>query len=85
MSIRKISGGDSNLFFGFREATKIQEYVHSVFLHHVMLESYMDVGIVNSIEMLGLDELEDKIKLLCENLVLNKTEEAIDKILARTN
>ena len=58
----KISGGISNLSFGFRGVTKIRESIHSVFLHRAILESGMDVGIVNSNEMLGLDELEDDMK-----------------------
>merc|ERR1711957_84021 len=81
----KISGGISNLSFGFRGVTKIRESIHSVFLHHAILDSGMDVGIVNSNEMLGLDELEDDMKMLCENLVFNKREEATDEMLARTN
>ena len=42
--------------------TKIRQSIHSVFLHRVILESDMDEGIVNSNEMLGLDELEDDMK-----------------------
>ena len=45
----------------------------------------MDIFIVNSNEMLGLDEVEDDMKIIFENLVLNKTEEATDEILARSN
>ena len=58
----KISGGLSNLSFGFRGVTKIRESIHSVFLHRAILESGMDIGIVNSNEMLGLDEFEDDMK-----------------------
>ena len=80
----KISGGISNLSFGFRGVTKIRESIHSVFLHHAILDSGMDVGIVNSNEMLPLDELEDDINLACQNLVFNKTEEATDVMLELT-
>ena len=58
----KISGGISNLSFGFRGVTKIRESIHYVFLHRAILESGMDVGIVNSNEILGIDELEDDMK-----------------------
>ena len=44
----------------------------------------MDIFIVNSNEMLGLDEVEDDMKMTFENLVLNKTEEATNKMLARS-
>merc|ERR1712238_120556 len=80
----KISGGISNLSFGFRGVTKIRESIHPVFLRHAILESGMDVGIVNSKEMLPLDELEDDINLACQNLVFNKTEEATDVMLELT-
>ena len=48
----KISGGISNLSFGFRGVTKIRESIHCVFLHRAILESGMDVVIVNSNEIL---------------------------------
>jgi len=35
----KISGGISNLSFGFRGVMKIRESIHSVFLHHAILDS----------------------------------------------
>eukprot|EP00592_Proboscia_alata_P011914 CAMPEP_0194393036 /NCGR_PEP_ID=MMETSP0174-20130528/123069_1 /TAXON_ID=216777 /ORGANISM="Proboscia alata, Strain PI-D3" /LENGTH=967 /DNA_ID=CAMNT_0039188669 /DNA_START=248 /DNA_END=3151 /DNA_ORIENTATION=+ len=80
----KISGGISNLSFGFRGVMKIRESIHSVFLHHAILESGMDVGIVNAHEMIHLDDLEPDMKVLCENLVFNKTEDATDDMLERT-
>jgi len=80
----KISGGISNLSFGFRGVMKIRESIHSVFLQHAILESGMDVGIVNAHEMIAYDDLEDDMKLLCENLVFNKTPEATDDMLERT-
>merc|ERR1719252_509036 len=47
----KISGGVSNLSFGFRGVNKIRESIHAIFLHEAILESGMDVGIVNAKEM----------------------------------
>merc|ERR1719491_1140419 len=81
----KISGGISNLSFGFRGVTKIRESIHSVFLHHAILDHGMDVGIVNSHELLALDELEEDMQQVCYDLVFNRTEEATDDMLARTN
>ena len=80
----KISGGISNLSFGFRGVMKIRESIHSVFLHQAILESGMDVGIVNPHEMLALSEVEPDIKLACENLVFNKTPDATDVMLELT-
>ena len=42
--------------------TKIRESIYSVFLHRAIFESGVDVGNVNSNEMLGLDEFEDDMK-----------------------
>ncbi|CAB9516741.1 Probable methionine synthase [Seminavis robusta] len=81
----KISGGISNLSFGFRGVTKIRESIHAVFLHNAILESGMDVGIVNAKEMLAVDDLEEDMRLICENLVFNKSEDATDEMLTRTN
>ena len=80
----KISGGISNLSFGFRGVMKIRESIHSVFLHHAILDSGMDVGIVNAKEMLALSELDPEIKEGCYNLVFNRTEDATDKMLDLT-
>ena len=85
MSIYKISGSILNLSFGLRGVTKIQESIYSIFLHHAILESGMNVCILNSNSILGLDELEDDMKTFCEKLVINKTEEATEEILARSN
>ena len=80
----KISGGISNLSFGFRGVTKIRESIHSIFLHHAITESGMDVGIVNAKEMIALDKVDPDLKILCENLVFNKVPEATDDMLERT-
>ena len=71
----KISCGISNLSFGFRGVMKIRESIHSVFLNSAILDSGMDVGIVNAHEMIHIDELDDDMKVLCDNLVFNKTED----------
>jgi len=81
----KISGGISNLSFGFRGVTKIRESIHAVFLHHAIIESGMDVGIVNAHEMLAIDDLEEDMKFLCENLVFNRDEDATEDMLKRTS
>eukprot|EP00588_Corethron_pennatum_P005273 CAMPEP_0194300828 /NCGR_PEP_ID=MMETSP0169-20130528/61466_1 /TAXON_ID=218684 /ORGANISM="Corethron pennatum, Strain L29A3" /LENGTH=1546 /DNA_ID=CAMNT_0039051037 /DNA_START=401 /DNA_END=5038 /DNA_ORIENTATION=- len=81
----KISGGISNLSFGFRGVMKIRESIHAVFLHHAIMEGGMDMGIVNAHEMIGQDELEDDMKVICDNLVFNKIPEATEDMLDRTN
>ena len=80
----KISGGISNLSFGFRGVTKVRESIHAVFLDHAIKESGMDVGIVNAKELLSIEDLEPDMLQLCENLVFNLTPEATDDMLERT-
>jgi len=81
----KISGGISNLSFGFRGVNLIRESIHSVFLYHAIIESGMDVGIVNSHEMIHYDEVPADLLKLCEDLVFNKNPEATERMLERTN
>ena len=81
----KISGGISNLSFGFRGVQKIRESIHAIFLEHAILESGMDMGIVNAKELLAADEVEEDLRALCEDLVMNKSEEATELMLERTN
>uniref|UniRef100_A0A7S2W2U1 methionine synthase n=1 Tax=Mucochytrium quahogii TaxID=96639 RepID=A0A7S2W2U1_9STRA len=80
----KVSGGISNLSFGFRGVTKIRESIHATFLNHAILESGMDVGIVNSKELLSVKDLDPEMLELCEDLVLNRTEDATENMLQRT-
>jgi 5-methyltetrahydrofolate--homocysteine methyltransferase len=80
----KISGGISNLSFGFRGVTKIRESIHSVFLHHAITQSGMDVGIVNAHEMMALTEIEPELLDACNKLVFNTDEEATDIMLELT-
>ena len=80
----KISGGISNLSFGFRGVTKIRESIHAVFLHHAITESGMDVGIVNAKEMLMIGEVEPALRKAAEELVFNKNPEATENMLELT-
>merc|ERR1712157_629881 len=80
----KISGGISNLSFGFRGVMKIRESIHAVFLHHAILESGMDVGIVNAKEMMTYSEVETALLKAGENLVMNLTSDATEVMLDLT-
>ncbi|KAJ8598271.1 hypothetical protein CTAYLR_005991 [Chrysophaeum taylorii] len=80
----KISGGVSNLSFGFRGANIVRESIHAVFLHHACLESGMDMGIVNAKEMLGLTDLDEDMRDMCEDAVLNRTSEATEALTERS-
>jgi 5-methyltetrahydrofolate--homocysteine methyltransferase len=79
----KISGGVSNLSFGFRGVNVIREALHAVFLRKCCLEAGMDMGIVNSVEMLAESELEPELRQLCIDVVMNKGDEATEALLLR--
>merc|ERR1719428_2469359 len=80
----KISGGVSNLSFGFRGVNVIRESIHSVFLHHACLDYGMDMGIVNSAEMLSIDDLKPHLLKYSNDLVFNKNAEATERMLECT-
>ncbi|MGA1608899.1 MAG: homocysteine S-methyltransferase family protein, partial [Planctomycetota bacterium] len=80
----KISGGVSNLSFGFRGVNSIRESIHAVFLYHACVESGMDMGIVNSGEMLAMNEVPAQLRATCKNAVLNLTPDATEELLKAT-
>ena len=80
----KISGGVSNLSFGFRGVNVVRESIHAYFLHHACVSSGMDVGIVNAAEMLHPVEVPPQLREVCEDAVLNRRPDATDRLLAAT-
>jgi len=71
MPLTKISGGVSNVSFSFRGNDHVREAIHSVFLFHA-IKAGMDVGIVNAGQMVVYDEIEPKLRDLCEDVLLNR-------------
>jgi 5-methyltetrahydrofolate--homocysteine methyltransferase len=80
----KISGGVSNLSFGFRGVNVIRESIHAVFLHHAAARSGMDMGIVNAAEMLAPHEVPPQLRGVCEDAVLNRRDDATERLLQAT-
>ncbi len=81
----KISGGVSNLSFGFRGVDKVREGIHAVFLYHA-IQAGMDMGIVNAGLMEVYDDVDEDLRQLCEDVVLNRNQgetgmEATEKLL----
>ena len=70
-----ISGGVSNLSFSFRGLNKVREALHSVFLYHA-INAGMSMGIVNAGMICMYDEIEEHLRELCENVILNKSDDA---------
>jgi 5-methyltetrahydrofolate--homocysteine methyltransferase len=81
MPLTRISGGVSNMSFSFRGNEAVREAMHSVFLYYA-IKAGMDMGIVNAGQLVVYDEIEPRLKQLCEEVILNKNAEATDKLLA---
>ena len=81
MPLTRISGGVSNISFSFRGNEPVREAMHSVFLYYA-IKAGMDMGIVNAGQLVVYDEIEPKLRELCEDVILNRTPEATDKLLA---
>lgn len=79
----KVSGGISNLSFGFRGVNIIREAMHSVFLYHG-IKAGLDMGIVNAGMLQVYDEIPKDLLELVEDVVLNRNQpEATERLLER--
>jgi 5-methyltetrahydrofolate--homocysteine methyltransferase len=75
-----VSGGVSNLSFSFRGNEPVREAMHSVFLYHA-IHAGMDMGIVNAAQMAVYDDLDPELREACEDVVLNRREDAAERLL----
>ncbi|MCP4180047.1 MAG: methionine synthase [bacterium] len=75
-----ISGGVSNLSFSFRGNNSVREILHSVFLYYAV-KAGMDMGIVNSGQLVVYEEIPKDILKLAEDVVLNRADDATEKLL----
>jgi 5-methyltetrahydrofolate--homocysteine methyltransferase len=75
-----VSGGVSNLSFSFRGNEPVREAMHSVFLYHC-IKAGMDMGIVNAGQMAVYDDLDPELREACEDVVLNRREDAAERLL----
>ena len=76
----KVSGGVSNVSFSFRGNDPVREAIHTVFLYHA-IKAGMDMGIVNA-GMVGVyDDLEPVLRERVEDVILNRREDAAERLL----
>ncbi len=75
-----VSGGLSNLSFSFRGNEPVREAMHSVFLYHA-IKAGMDMGIVNAGQLAIYDDLPEELRVLSEDVVLNRRTDATDRML----
>ena len=76
----KVSGGVSNISFSFRGNNKVREAMHSAFLYHAIAAG-MDMGIVNAGMLEVYEEIEPQLKVLVEDVLLNRRADATERLV----
>jgi 5-methyltetrahydrofolate--homocysteine methyltransferase len=76
----KVSGGVSNISFSFRGNNKVREAMHSAFLYHAIAAG-MDMGIVNAGMLEVYEEIEPELKVLVEDVLLNRRPDATERLV----
>ncbi len=76
----KTSGGISNMSFSFRGNDHVREALHTVFLYHA-IKAGLTMGIVNAGQVGIYDELEPELREHCEDVVLNRRQDATERML----
>jgi 5-methyltetrahydrofolate--homocysteine methyltransferase len=81
MPLAKVSGGVSNVSFSFRGNDHVREAIHAVFLYYA-IKAGMDMGIVNAGQLVVYDQIEPRLKELCEDVVLNRRPDATERLVS---
>ena len=76
----KVSGGVSNVSFGFRGNNPVREAMHSAFLYHA-IKAGMDMAIVNAGMLEVYEEIEPELKELVEDVLLNRRPDATERLV----
>ena len=76
----KVSGGVSNISFSFRGNNVVREAIHSAFLYHAIAAG-MDMGIVNAGMLEVYEEIERELKVLVEDVLLNRRPDATERLV----
>src|SRR5471030_2969286 len=76
----KVSGGVSNISFSFRGNNKVREAMHSAFLYHA-ISAGLDMGIVNAGMLEVYQEIEPELKVLVEDVLLNRRPDATERLV----
>lgn len=74
------SGGISNISFSFRGNNRVREAMHAAFLYHA-IKAGLDMGIVNAGMLEVYEEIEPKLKVAVEDVLLNKDEGATERLI----
>ena len=76
----RISGGVSNISFGFRGNEPVRRAMHSVFLYHAIAAG-MDMGIVNAGELPVYDEIDPGLREAVEDVILNRRADGTERLV----
>jgi 5-methyltetrahydrofolate--homocysteine methyltransferase len=76
----KVSGGVSNISFSFRGNNVVREAMHSAFLYHA-IGAGLDMGIVNAGMLEVYEEIEPELKILVEDVLLNRRPDATERLV----
>lgn len=76
----RTSGGLSNVSFSFRGNNPVREAMHAAFLHHG-IEAGLDMAIVNPGLLMDYDEMDPTLKELIEDVLLNRKDDATEKLI----
>ncbi len=76
----RVSGGVSNISFGFRGNEPVRRAMHSVFLYHAIAAG-MDMGIVNAGELPVYDEIDPELREAVEDVILNRRADATERLV----
>jgi 5-methyltetrahydrofolate--homocysteine methyltransferase len=76
----RTSGGLSNVSFSFRGNNPVREAMHAAFLHHAIANG-LDMAIVNPGMLMPYDEIDPTFKVLVEDVLLNRNNEATEKLI----
>ncbi len=76
----RVSGGVSNISFGFRGNEPVRQAMHSVFLYHA-IDAGMDMGIVNAGELPVYDEIDPVLREAVEDVILNRRADGTERLV----
>ncbi len=77
----KVSGGISNVSFGFRGNNTVREAMHAAFLYHA-IKAGLDMGIVNAGMLEVYEEIPPALRERVEDVLLNRRPDATERLVA---
>lgn len=76
----RTSGGLSNVSFSFRGNNPVREAMHAAFIYHGIAAG-LDMAIVNPGMLMDYDQIDPTLKVLVDDVLLNRNSEATEKLI----